>query len=255
MLYSTEQIFRNAQYLYSTPDYDGDPNVYRWNYFYSPVRIGKDTVGVRIAVRDMITPRESQIYNWGIKKDAPLDGAGRGKNNRIPHDVSSDASNNNIPKTPPDVKANETKDAQTEENRGTPEGFEAVGAANIGFSPKEAAIRQYGAIPEGENPVRADQLPASITGDDRVSYTARTAMEAEATPNEFAELTMFGGSYVVWCIRECAGNTFPSRWVLVTPAGIFYFSGFCLRAWFMRDFARAPLLPDSLIKSSYSAGS
>lgn len=71
MLYSTEGIFKNARYLYSTPDYDGDPNVYRWNYFYTPVQIGNETVGVRIAVRDVATPRGSQIYNWGIKKTHP----------------------------------------------------------------------------------------------------------------------------------------------------------------------------------------
>lgn len=97
MLYSTEDLFRNARYLYSTQDYNGDPNVYRWNYFYTPVQIGNDTVGVRIAVRDMVkgtdgsTP-ESQIYNWGIKKDASLDGGSHGPKVASP-DVSSDASN------------------------------------------------------------------------------------------------------------------------------------------------------------------
>ncbi len=104
MLYSTEKIFRNARYLYSTPDYDGDPNVYRWNYFYTPVQIGDETVGVRIAVRDVATPRESQIYNWGIKKDASLGGVGRGTNNRISHGASSDASTNNIPEDVAGVK-------------------------------------------------------------------------------------------------------------------------------------------------------
>ena len=104
MLYSTEEIFRNARYLYSTPDYDGDPNVYRWNYFYTPVQIGDEIVGVRIAVRDVATPRESQIYNWGIKKDASLGGVGRGTNNRISHGASSDASTNNIPEDVAGVK-------------------------------------------------------------------------------------------------------------------------------------------------------
>lgn len=104
MLYSTEEIFRNARYLYSTPDYDSDPNVYRWNYFYTPVQIGDEIVGVRIAVRDVATPRESQIYNWGIKKDASLGGEGRGTNNRISHGASSDASINNIPKDVSGVK-------------------------------------------------------------------------------------------------------------------------------------------------------
>ena len=78
MLYHSDEVFRSARYLYSTPDYDGDPNIYRWNYFYTPVQIGDQTVGVRVAVRDVANPQESQIYNWGIKKDASLDGAGRG---------------------------------------------------------------------------------------------------------------------------------------------------------------------------------
>jgi hypothetical protein len=128
MLYSTEEIFKNAQYLYSTSDYAGDPNVYRWNYFYTPVEIGNETVGVRIAVRDMVKGTEgdvpeSQIYNWGIKKDVSLDGGshsqtaassgvssdtsydtsldgvGRG-NNRISHGISSNVSNNRLTQKP-----------------------------------------------------------------------------------------------------------------------------------------------------------
>lgn len=106
MLYSTKEIFRNARYLYSTPDYDGDPNVYRWNYFYTPVKIGEDIVGVRIAVRDTATPQESQIYNWGIKKDTSLDGVGRGTNDRISHDVSSDVSTDIIPNDEQNVNEN-----------------------------------------------------------------------------------------------------------------------------------------------------
>ncbi|MBO5005951.1 MAG: hypothetical protein J6C89_00755, partial [Clostridia bacterium] len=133
MLYVTEGIFQNAQYLYSTPDYDGNPNIYRWNYFYTPVKIGEETVGVRIAVRDMAMGTdnhipESQIYNWGIKKDVSLDGGnydpkaassgvssdtsdtsldgvGRGTNDRISHGVSSDTSDNIVPEIAKNVKS------------------------------------------------------------------------------------------------------------------------------------------------------
>lgn len=94
MLYHSDQVFRNARYLYSTPDYDGDPNVYRWNYFYTPVQIGDEIVGVRIAVRDMVRQTDgsmdSQIYNWGIKTGAALDGGERG-NMPDRSDVSSAA--------------------------------------------------------------------------------------------------------------------------------------------------------------------
>lgn len=88
MLSQSDQIFRNAEYLYSLPDYEGNSEIYRWNYFYTPVKIGDSTVGVRIAVRDMVNPAESQIYNWGIKKAPTLDGAGDGVS-RKPGDVSS----------------------------------------------------------------------------------------------------------------------------------------------------------------------
>ena len=99
MLYTTEEIFRNARYLYSTADYDSDPNVYRWNYFYTPVQIGENVVGVRVAVRDVVQGQdhlpESQIYNWGIKKDASLGGVQPVVSDSS-HDTSSDASNDII---------------------------------------------------------------------------------------------------------------------------------------------------------------
>lgn len=95
MIYTTEEIFKNSKYLYSTPDYDGYPNIYRWNYFYTPVQLSDNTVGVRIAIRDIMNPQESQIYNWGIKKDTSLDGTGRGTDDRSSYGVSSDVSSNN----------------------------------------------------------------------------------------------------------------------------------------------------------------
>lgn len=83
MLTQSGQIFHNAQYLYSTPDYESNPNIYRWNYFYTPVRIGSQTIGVRIAVRDVVQGQnrlpESQIYHWGIKENASLGGGQPGQ--------------------------------------------------------------------------------------------------------------------------------------------------------------------------------
>jgi hypothetical protein len=96
MLYTTEEIFKNSRYLYSTPDYDGDPNIYRWNYFYTPVQLGENIVGVRIAIRDMVKQGESQIYNWGIKKDTSLGGVRDDYINRKSNDASSDVSSDII---------------------------------------------------------------------------------------------------------------------------------------------------------------
>lgn len=93
MLSASEEIFRNAEYLYSTQDKTGSTNVTGWDYFYVPVKIGGDTVGVRIAIRNMAFPTESQIYNWGIKReDTSLDGVGLMPGGRTSADVSSDVS-------------------------------------------------------------------------------------------------------------------------------------------------------------------
>lgn len=150
MLSQSDQIFKNAEYLYSLPDYDGDSNIYRWNYFYTPVKIGNSTVGVRIAVRDMAKQRESQIYNWGIKKaptldgagdgvsrkpgdvssvggiDASLDGARRLPNGSIPGGVSSDASevstsDNSIPTTEENVNSGQTENSVNADTKKTAE--------------------------------------------------------------------------------------------------------------------------------------
>ena len=92
MLLHSDKVFQNAEYLYTLPDYEGNPDVYRWNYFYCPVQIGDTTVGVRIAVRDMVRANESQIYNWDIKKAATL-GAGKASNQADQSPASSEAAN------------------------------------------------------------------------------------------------------------------------------------------------------------------
>lgn len=58
----------------------------------------------------------------------------------------------------------------------------SVGAARAGFDPYTRMVNEYGAIPEGENPARVVDVPRSTDGNDRVSRTARTVMEADATP-------------------------------------------------------------------------
>ena len=129
MLGVSDQIFRSAEYLYSTGDKSGDPDVSGWDYFYVPVKIGDGLSGVRIAVRNLAQTEtgktDSQIYNWGIKNTAPLAGGSPG-NTPLSTDGSSGAvlseplaggspgntplstdgssgSTGNIPQTPPVV--------------------------------------------------------------------------------------------------------------------------------------------------------
>lgn len=93
MLSASEEIFRNAEYLYSTQDKTGSSTITGWDYFYVPVKMGGDTVGVRIAVRNTVKPREAQIYNWGIKREGTsLDGVGHLPKGSNSADVSSDVS-------------------------------------------------------------------------------------------------------------------------------------------------------------------
>ena len=122
MLSASEEIFRNAEYLYSTQDKTGSPNVTGWDYFYVPVKIGGDTVGVRIAIRNMAFPTESQIYNWGIKReDTSLDGVGLMPGGRTSADVSSDVSSTaTIRQTEGNSQEKSSGRASTEvENRNT----------------------------------------------------------------------------------------------------------------------------------------
>lgn len=80
--------------------------------------------------------------------------------------------------------------AQWEARQNQTGGFSSVGAANAGFSkpsPVDPLIEQYGSLPSGENPVRSDELPKSVTGQDRVSQTAVTVKGAQATPDDFVD--------------------------------------------------------------------
>lgn len=63
-----------------------------------------------------------------------------------------------------------------------------VGAAQQGFDPFTALQNQYGTLPEGENPVRPDDVPVSTNGTDRVSQSVVTGKGAEVTPDEFVPL-------------------------------------------------------------------
>lgn len=176
MLLTSDQIFKNAQYLYSSPDYDGNSNVQRWNYFYTPIQAGGETLGVRIAVRDMTYSRsgktDSQIYNWNIKRDAALDGGSQGQNPKSTGVSSAASSNQNVA---------QSYDSVNSQNQGTEND---LGAAPAGFDPLSHASNQYGAIEPGENPTRVVDLPVSMDGETKVGKFARTAAEAKITTDE-----------------------------------------------------------------------
>lgn len=166
MLYHSAEIFKGAQYLYSSPDSDGDPNIYRWNYFYTPVQIGDEVVGVRIAVRDVtkgqnMTP-ESQIYNWGIKRGTSLDGGSPGQS-PLSSGVSSD-----VPGS-------------------MPLDGEGLGpkVASPGVSSSVASVDSIPQTPGGVNPESGDGMPNSVgaaaagfTGDRERGFSHNLATDA-----------------------------------------------------------------------------
>lgn len=218
MLSQSDQIFKNAEYLYSLPDYDGDPNIYRWNYFYTPVKIGDSTVGVRIAVRDMKQTADgrsdSQIYNWGIKKaptldggspeqsslspdvssvggiDASLDGARRLPNGSIPGGVSSDASevstsDNSIPNAEENVNRGQAENSANADFRASERDNARSTDATQDGSNTQDANSNYNADntnhSTGSN--TAERVYVDENGneyDPKTGYTARTAEEVQA---------------------------------------------------------------------------
>ncbi len=54
----------------SMSDHEGNPQIYRWNYFYTPVQIGDDVVGVRIAVCDRIPSYDRRALTNDIMQAA-----------------------------------------------------------------------------------------------------------------------------------------------------------------------------------------
>lgn len=61
----------------------------------------------------------------------------------------------------------------------------SVGAADAGFDRYTALENEYGTLPEKKNPYRPDDVPSSITGEDRVSENAVSMKGSELTKDEF----------------------------------------------------------------------
>ncbi|MEG2669073.1 MAG: hypothetical protein RR957_01275, partial [Oscillospiraceae bacterium] len=75
-------------------------------------------------------------------------------------------------------------------------------------------IEKYGAIPKGENPIRAVKVPKRTSKTNAVSYFARTMLEAESTPDtaisEF-EKKIMGGNMVHEVITDKSAKEYALR--------------------------------------------
>ncbi len=154
MLYHSADIFKNAEYLYSTPDYDNDSDIYRWNYFYTPVQFGDEVVGVRIAVRDMIQNPESQIYNWGIKQPQSL-GGGAAARTSVHSNASSDSgvlesADSSGPNVPQEQNSVNTEQNNPSDQKSIPENAETTnqkpGSGTVSFDGAVVDGRTYQAV-------------------------------------------------------------------------------------------------------------
>lgn len=127
----------------------------------------------------------------------PKDSASSNSIHQTSQNVNPSRNTDQANNSRPVIRNNEAQEeyqrrlAQWEERQKATGGFGSVGAANYGFSPPspvDPLIERYGSLPSGENPVRSDELPTSVTGFDRVSQTAVTAKGAKVTPDEFVPL-------------------------------------------------------------------
>ena len=92
---------------------------------------------------------------------------------------------------PSDTVSPSTNNIQRESENVNGEGY-SVGAAPSGFDPYSRMLNEYGAIAPGEKPARMVDVPRSTDGQDRVRQSARTFMEAEATPDALVNLFQQG---------------------------------------------------------------
>ena len=172
MISLSKEIFESAEYLYSTQDKSGDTNIEAWDYFYVPIKIGDETSGVRIATRKPVSSKESQIYNWGIKKDTSLGGVRHTPFGSNPNGTSSDVSAKNIPQNGSSVNTSSKKSSI-----GTQSLEEYLGERGLS-SPVSNYNIDKTRIPHGETQRQRDaRIKAGVKAENEYSEKRRAAIE------------------------------------------------------------------------------
>ena len=172
MLSLSKEIFENSEYLYSTQDKSGDTNIEAWDYFYVPIKIGDETAGVRIAVRTVSNPKESQIYNWSIKKDTSLGGVRHTPFGSNPNGTSSDVSAKTIPQNGNGVNTSSEKSSIETQSL-----EEYLGERGLS-SPVSNYNIDKTRIPHGETQRQRDaRIKAGMKAENEYSEKRRAAIE------------------------------------------------------------------------------
>lgn len=175
VLENIERIANNGVYFRSEGDRQGRDQIAGYDHLMTTVYIDNQpyVVDMRVRVYDAPSGGENRLYYFTPEEIVTTKKVGA-----------------NLPTGTLHERTMSQETAPTSGDIVTPEGAvvnsgdtESVGAAPSGFDPYSNMISEYGIIPEGENPARVVDLPKSTNGEDRVSYSARTAMEAQATPD------------------------------------------------------------------------
>lgn len=181
-------------YIFAAPiDYKGATD-------YLGVIVTKDSASSRYYVHEVVDANGNVLFE---SKEAPSpasDGTSA-LSGDLDHVASGDASTDTV-QAPVSLDPTVTQEnggvkGEDMQRGGNYAPSDGLGAADAGFDPFTAAQNEYGTLPSGEKPVRSDDAPRSINGEDRVSRTVVTAKGAQVTPDEFVPLieneTMKGG--------------------------------------------------------------
>lgn len=187
VLQQLERIAQNGVYYKSDGDRKGRDQIAGYDHLMTTVYIDSKpyVVDMRVRVDDQKSGGSNRLYYFTPeaisvtnKNDGTTSTAGR----RATSVQSTDVMPSSIVTIPQnEVVGNSDNGSVMDETSVNPES--SVGAAAYGFDPYTNLQGRYGTIQPGENPARVVDVPSRTEDHNKVSLTARTVMEAAATPD------------------------------------------------------------------------
>ena len=186
VLDNIDRIANNGVYFKSEGDRKGRDQIAGYDHLMTTVYIDNQpyTVDMRVRVYDEKTGGGNTLYYFTPeeiittkKVDADLPTGTLHERTMIQEAAPTFIST--IPQN--EVVGNSDNGSVMDETSVNPES--SVGAASYGFDPYTNLQGRYGTIQPGENPARVVDVPSRTEDHNKVSLTARTVMEAAATPD------------------------------------------------------------------------
>lgn len=186
VLDNIDRIANNGVYFKSEGDRKGRDQIAGYDHLMTTVYIDNQpyTVDMRVRVYDEKTGGGNTLYYFTPeeiittkKVDADLPTGTLHERTMIQEAAPTSIST--IPQN--EVVGNSDNSSVMDETSVNPES--SVGAAAYGFDPYTNLQGRYGTIQPGENPARVVDVPSRTEDHNKVSLTARTVMEAAATPD------------------------------------------------------------------------